>query len=454
MSYPAHLYPVPDPDDEQSPGEGLVPVPQPAPAPVPQLGPELEDADQGDDVDQAAEPDDAEDGEEFEEDEEPRRRALVIPDLSPYYDVRSLKELGPLVVAAGRGSGPPLGRAFDCGGHALLRVLTRAGHVVIVGALCLGRGWYMLLVLLVAWLSGQVGERGSVAARLGIAAAVGYVLATAPAQHPAVPYAMAAGFLLLVIAAGTGRIPEPGSKKKGKKAGEKGKKTDKETTPKGTGGKAKSGSAPGKAAAEGEGVEKEKPKNAPRGGFLGRFARRASGAEQAPAADLTKRPAEAVGDSAGEADADAAETASRIPAEPPLTALLRREIGTENGVHLVDLRPVMRAALPGLSSATDKELRHVLEEAGWDPSKKFRARGHAGRAGVHRNQLPPLPSPGDPQGPPVNHSPPSGDRPRPANSSEAESGGEEGGERPEGGCRIVPAPERGPAAWKVEHDGR
>ncbi|MEV6565905.1 hypothetical protein [Streptomyces kronopolitis] len=439
----AHLFAVPDPDDEQSPGERLAAVLQPDPAPELQTQP---DADRLDDTEKADDVDEPDIDEEVEDaGEEPRRRAFTLPDLSPYYDVRPLKELGPLAVEAGRHGGPPLRRALARAGHAL----ACAGLAALVGFLCLCHGLRLLLVLLIAWLSGQTGKRGSIPARFGIAAGAAYVLATAPAQHPAVPYAMAAAFLLLLIAAGTGRIPEPGSKKTGKKAGEKGKKDDGETGEKG-----KRGNVPEKAPAAGEGAEKEEPKDAARGGILGRLARLANSGEKNLAVDLTTSPVEAADGSPAEAGDQCSEAAQETPAEPPLTALLRREIGAENGVHLADLRPAMRAALPGLSSATNKELREVLEKAGWNPSKTFRARGRAGRAGVHRNQLPPLPSPGDPQEGAVNHSPHPGDRPRPANSSEAERGGERGGERLGKRLRIMKDPERGPAGWKVEHDGR
>lgn len=134
---------------------------------------------------------------------------------------------------------------------------------------------------------------------------------------------------------------------------------------------------------------------------------------ETPPADGTTQPAE-----------DPRDTLT----EPPLTALIRREIGDDNGVHLADLRPAMREYLPGLAQATDEQLRRVLVEAGFDPSRKFRARGSAGRAGVHRDQLPPLFSPTPSQGRPTPHSPPPEDHPSPAEISAPESTGEQSGE--------------------------
>ncbi|NGO67860.1 hypothetical protein [Streptomyces boncukensis] len=410
MSHAAHLYPVPDPDDEPSPGDKVAPV----------------DTEQAGDVGES----DADNDEVEDVDGEPRRRALTLPDLSPYYDVRPLAELGPLAAAVARRSGPPLRRGVACVGRALARV----GRVIAAGALCLCRGLCLLLVLFVSWLSGQVGRGGSIPARLAITTGALYVLATAPAQHPAVPYAMAAGFLLALIAAGTGRIPEPGSKKKGKKLGEKGKPT---------GENSKGDAAAEATPPEGEDAEKDGVEDATRARLFGRL-RGARKKREVP-------PGEACDGSPAPVD----ETTPEVPVEPPLTALIRREIGAENGVHLADLRPAMRLALPGLAEATDKELREVLEGAGWDPSKTFRARGHAGRAGVHRNQLPPLPSPDSPQEGAEDRSPASGERPRPANSSEAENSGERTGEWSnedrKRGFRMVRDPERGPSAWKVEH---
>ncbi|MFF4146961.1 GIY-YIG nuclease family protein [Streptomyces sp. NPDC001698] len=73
--------------------------------------------------------------------------------------------------------------------------------------------------------------------------------------------------------------------------------------------------------------------------------------------------------------------------ETPLTALIRELVGDDNGFHLQDLRPAMRKHLPGMANATDEELRQVVIDAGFNPSRKFRARGIAGRIGVHRDDI-------------------------------------------------------------------
>lgn len=151
--------------------------------------------------------------------------------------------------------------------------------------------------------------------------------------------------------------------------------------------------------------------------------------------------------------------------EPPLTALIRELIGSDNGVHLQVLRPAMRERFPALAGATDQQLRKVLLDADWDPSRTFRAGGVAGRAGVHRDQLPPLPSPGNggraetkrlsaPESAYDLHVSPPALRDPPG----AESGGDLRRKVPEGwtredverGYRWVNDAERGPSAWSID----
>jgi hypothetical protein len=249
----------------------------------------------------------------------------------------------------------------------------------------LGRGLRVLLALAGAWLSGRIG-RGSALARIGIALAVVYGAGRTAASHPAGPWIAAGGLLAAVLLAGLGRLPGLDSPKPAPK---------------------KTPAAPAEQ----------------RGGLVARFAGRR---KAAPAADL---PA--------------------APSEPPLTALIRELIGDDNGVHLATLRPAMRDRLPGLAGASDKHLSDLLRRAGYDPTRKFRAGGVPGCAGVHRSQLPPL-SPEMPPGHSPLHSPPL----RPANSPEAESSGEGTGEWSERGIRYVRDPELGPEAWRIEHDGR
>ncbi|MFI9026350.1 hypothetical protein [Streptomyces sp. NPDC053560] len=387
----AHLHAVPDPDEDGAPDE--VPVPAPV-APVPVV----------DDEDQV--PEDEYDQEEADGEELHPARALAMPNLRPYVDLRPLAELGPLAVEAGRRNGP-----------ALLRGL--------VEFLCvLGRGLAVLVALAVGWLSGSIGKSGSIAARFAGAGFTVYGVVRLSMKYPDyAPWAIGGPLFLAMMLAGEGRITAPGSTPR--KAGKQQKEGEEQ----------QEGEEPQEQPCE------EQPQKT-RGGLFGRFRK----AAKYPAVDLSKQPATA-------ADTAGGEVAPAVPDEPPLTNLLRKEIGEENGVHLVDLRPAMREHLPGLSSATDEELRQALIAGGFDPSRKFRARGVAGRAGVHRTQLPPLPSPGS--GPGAFSAPLSapGELPRPADSPEAESGGESGGEPNGRGYSIVRDPERGPSAWRIQHHG-
>ncbi|WP_434593359.1 hypothetical protein [Streptomyces sp. A5-4] len=423
----AHLHAVPDPepDEEPSPEEWPAPVPAVVAPPAP-AGDEPEDP-TADDV--------AEDDDEDLDDEEPGEQpGSWIPDLRPYYDVRPLAELGPLAVEAGRTAGPPLLRGLRRGSRWTLIGLGR-----LVVTLARMSAWYwsglrVLLALLLGWLSGSYGKRGSVGARLCGAGFAAYGTVSTAATFPIAPWVIGGALLASVVLAATGRITLPKSKPAKKE--EKGEKK-----------------ATGKAAEQKTGkptvgkveVEKEDAPALARGGLLTRFTRRAK------ASAVT--PEDGSPDASDEAGEEAPEEAEGTPEEDPLTALIREQIGTENGVHLQDLRPAMREALPGLSEATDEELRQALTGAGWDPSRKFRARGAAGRAGVHRNQLPPRLSPGSGPGPLSEPLSTAGDRPRPANSSEAESGGEWTEEDLERGWRYVQDHKRGPAAWIIQQYG-
>ncbi|MEU3220025.1 hypothetical protein [Streptomyces sp. NPDC006971] len=107
------------------------------------------------------------------------------------------------------------------------------------------------------------------------------------------------------------------------------------------------------------------------------------------AAAYAKEPSEPEGEGAAEG---AAEGEGETPAEPPVVALVRAEIGAEKGVHFTDLYPAMRASLPGAEKAPDEALRQLLRDHQIPTRKSVRARGRAGRSGVHRDDLPPLPS--------------------------------------------------------------
>ncbi|MCX5326330.1 hypothetical protein [Streptomyces sp. NBC_00120] len=382
---------------------------------------------------------DQEDAGEGQEHEDPVRvpRSFALPNLRPYYDVRPLKELGPLAVAVGRVGGPPL-----------LRGLTKAGHGAIIGVLCLLRGGRLLLGLFCAWLTGSIGKGGSFPARLGIAVAAGYVLATAPAQHPAAPYGMAAAFVMLLIAAGTGRIPEPGAKKQRSKAGEKGRKNEKTA-----GEKPKEGAAP-EATAKGEEVEKEKLEGVPRGRLLGRLRQFGKGREETPAAGLAKDSESSPDEPAGGIPEESPETLDQTPAEPSrgdLILALHHHVGESSGVLLTTLR--IYCSLPNT-----RAVRRVLGEAGIRVREGVRAVPGSG-PGVHREDFPPLPPrQALPQGSGVvAGESANANANNAANSPEEEIGAPGNDWTPEDierGYRFVKDAERGPSAWKVEHHER
>ncbi|MET9321947.1 hypothetical protein ABZX75_17395 [Streptomyces sp. NPDC003038] len=423
----AHLHAVPDDPDKETPDSGERPTllavvtPQRSPADDVLEDPPADDTDEDEDLfdegDEDLVHDEEDDGEAAGE------GRSWIPNLRPYYDVRPLAELAPLAVEAGRTGGPPL-----------LRLLGR--FLRLLGRMLL---WYwggltVLLALLAGWLSGRFGKGGSVRARLGIVGFLLYCIAKLSSQYPAAPWLFGGAALVVLVLACTGKITVP--QPKAAKRYEKAKAPAKADAP------AKDTPA-GDADTGGEVTKEDAPAEPKRGllaGLAGRF-------KSTPAEPSEEAPEE----TPEEADEDAEEEAPETPAEDPLTALIRKEIGAENGVHLQDLRPAMRRAFPALYTATDADLREILVEAGWDPSRTFRARGAAGRAGVHRDQLPPLPFP---KGATVPLSKPlsgGGERPRPANLSEVESGGEWTEEERREGRRFVPDPERGPTAWKIEY---
>ncbi|WP_432001582.1 hypothetical protein [Streptomyces sioyaensis] len=416
-------------------------MPVPVAVPVAPLPTEPE-PDVDDDAGEVDEDEDQGDFDEDQEDEEvaPRLRSFTLPDLRPYYDVRPLKALGPLAVDAGRVGGPPL-----------LRGVTRAGHGAIIGVLCLLRGGRLLLVLIYAWLTGSTGKGGGIPARLGIAAGLGYVLATAPAQHPAAPYGMAAAFLLLLVAAGTGQIPEPGAKKKGKKAGEKTGEKDQKNEKAGE--KPKQGDAPEEAPAKEEKAEKEKPKDAPRGGLLGRLQRLGKDREEPSTVDLAKGPASSPDEPAGDVPEEAPETPDQPPAGPSqedVVRALHRLVGEGRGVLLTTLRD-------HLSLPDTRAVRRVLGEGRITVRDGVRAETGNG-PGVHRHDFPPLPPRQDP---PQGSGVVAGEGAN-ANANNAANAPEEGmgaqgndwtPEEIAKGYRYVQDAERGPSAWKIEHHG-
>ncbi|MFC8723712.1 hypothetical protein [Streptomyces bacillaris] len=399
------------------------------------------------------------DGQDDQDDQgagdQPRLRALTLPDLRPYCDVRPLAELGPLAVQAGKGTVPLIVQAGKKTGPPLLRFLAREARNV--GGMI---AWYVAGIVVLArilfgWLSGSIGGRFSVGARFGLAAATVYALAKTSVQFPIAPWGILGAALLLLVLASTGTIKVPESKSAKKGAKGRAEKASKRNVP------TDSGDSPAPA------EEKVAPMAAPGRGLWGRLAT----LRKTPAPALEGTPqegpdeasgeaaAEAPGEAPEEADATSHEGPAEAPKEDPLTALIRAEIGGENGVHLRDLRPAMRTAFPHLSEASDKQLKEVLVQAGWDPSRKFRARGAVGLAGVRRDQLPLTPSPGTPSeaptGPlsaPLHPSRPAKSSPTLRSSSLPEGWTEEDWAR---GWRWVEDPERGPAAWTIQHhEGR
>ncbi|PSK43950.1 hypothetical protein B0E38_07755 [Streptomyces sp. 111WW2] len=395
MTTALHL--VPDPADEPTPPPEATGEQPPTAGPVvdlDELGDSTPPAD-ADELDETGEDPDVDD-EDDEDDEPAPARALALPDLRPYVSLDWIPQVVNAGVEGARRSRKRARRerAERREQRAPREPITRR---LLTVAIDVAAGTLGMLRHAAAWLGGEGGPSSvKVQGRIGLALLAGYFCCRAVDTWPT--YAV-----LALIAAWLGGALGTAHR------------------------------------ARGEGEEKTPPKG------RGKSVEKKPGP---PPADTPDEPA----------DDTPTEGPEQAPEEDPLTALIRAEIGGDNGVHLSDLRPAMRAALPHLSGASDERLREVLTEAGWDPSKKFRARGRAGRQGVHRNQLPPLPSPEGAPG----HSPRAalqgGDRPRPANSSEAESGGERPGEGRRGAGErdydVVPDPEWGPTAWRIVHHGK
>lgn len=455
----AHLHAVPDPEPDEVPAPGEWPGPIVlAPRPpaedetvidVHQL--EKAPADEGeedpdDGQDEAAEDAEPEDDDEGEEDDE--RRGLLA-ELQPYYDVRPLAELGPLAVEVGKTAGPPL-----------LRDIARGLRNLVQMTAWYGRGIRVLLVLLAGWLSGKYGKRGSLGARFAGGAFLVYaaVKLSQKYQHAWLFIVLALIVTAALAASGHIELPVSTPAKKGddkKKTAENGAKK---------GGTTKKATAPEEKEEDPEEIPEVSKKAAPeppRKTLLARFlGRRVTPAEEPPtdSEEADEEGPDEDPEDGGETPEDKAE---RTPQEDPLTTLLRASIGDENGVHLSTLRPLMRKHLPGLSQATDKELRKHLVSAGYDPSRTFRAGGVAGRAGVHRDELPPLPSPGRDSEALSGPLSGGGERPGPAEISASGERRRVAGEPSERwsaeeeaqGYRWVQDASK-PCAWKIEHYGK
>ncbi|KUN32492.1 hypothetical protein AQJ11_02910 [Streptomyces corchorusii] len=352
-------------------------------------------------------PADPEPVDDFDPDDEPepgerpaRLRALAMPDLRPYADPKAVAGVARQGIAASRKPAASVARRTAAGIAAVARWFW-AGTRTLVG-------------VLYGWLNGSYGEKWSIPARLG-----GVVLVLLVAVHTVQQFGtlalmgMAWAWVQAAVMTGRGLF----DRFLGKAKPEQPKASEE---------------APGKG-------EDTAPASRRKG--LARLLRRTP--SKPPAEPVDQAPAEP-------------------STEPPLTALIRELIGDDNGVHLSVLRPAMRERLPGLAEADDKQLRKVLVAAGFDPSQTFRARGVAGRSGVHRSQLPPLPSPGSRQEDSPGHSPlpESGLDLRKSSVVESAESGPESDRRgrrkpPEGwteeefakGERWVNDPSRGPNAW-------
>ncbi|MEV8546938.1 hypothetical protein [Streptomyces sp. NPDC051572] len=352
---------------------------------------------------------------------QPKRLPIVvIPDLRPYADPKAVVDLARRGAKASRA---PVRNAARRVGAILARTVRRALAEL---ALTTGKvlpGSVLLVGLLVGWLNGTYGKKGSIPARFGGAivalAALAHTIAPSPTQGALVlVWAWCMAAIMAGISAERGAFDALLKKARGKQ--QKAPADDIEKVP------------------------------APRRTGLAAWLRR----KPAPVPDNT--PAAAP-------DEESAPDPVEDVQEHPLTALIRELIGTDNGVHLQVLRPAMRERFPALSGATDQQLRKVLLDADWNPSRTFRAGGIPGRAGIHRDQLPPLPSPGDGgkalSGP---HSSPksAGQKGRRrAAESKAKRAGDKSQAIPEEwtredverGYRWVNDVERGPSAWTIDH---
>ncbi|MEU1180591.1 hypothetical protein ABZ464_23615 [Streptomyces sp. NPDC005820] len=347
---------------------------------------------------QAHEPGEPEPGVDELGDDEPREEPERIPAFV-IPDLRPYADPKAVVDLARRSARAGRKPAVSLG-RRLLTGLAKFGLMILAGSRILGR-------LFAGWLTGAYGKGGSVLARFGGVAVLLYLLARTVGMWPAQTVIAVIWLWCLASISATRGAFDQLLKKAAKSKGAK-----------------KGGQKPKKGAKKKAQVKLSK--------------------------DPAAVPAEGLDEDAGEA-----------VTEPPLMALVRELIGADNGVHLSTLRPSMRERLPGLAEATDQELREVLVAAGWDPSRTFRAGGVAGRAGIHRDQLPPFPFPGD------------GPGSRSPETSGAESGPdllkspgpESSGEAPESvrrapdgwteedlarGYRWVNDPDRGPAAWVIE----
>ncbi|TGB07385.1 hypothetical protein [Streptomyces sp. MZ04] len=401
MTAPAHPHPVPGSGlapGKNPQGGGAATTRPPAAGPIDDVLPQEQEAET---ISGPAEPG---------EDEAPRR-ALAMPDLRPYVvvDRATATKLGSLAAEATRTGSRCIVRRLAGVSRSLWAAL-RAGTRVL---LAVGRAWF----------TGDIAPRVSAVMRLfGAPGLVIYAAAHTTAVHPFAPLALLPVWPVAAVIA------------------ERWATTQVLRTRPAQGAKTAARSARGAA-----------------GSLTDRLAVALKPPARVPEADSAGSTSTEPGVCETSTAQGARETAKEVvpppaqaPAEDPLTALLRELIGTDNGIHLQDLRPAMRERLPGLKDASDEQLRERLLQAGYDPARKFRARGKAGRAGVHRDELPPLPSLTEPPDPVSGALSADGDSRRPVDSPPRSPLLSGGGDQEKSKVRIVPDPERGPSAWRVE----
>ncbi|MEW2068410.1 hypothetical protein [Streptomyces sp. NPDC007346] len=451
---PAHLHVVPDPAPEppfhEAPGPGGQWTPLPPAtweATAPHLAPELLD-------DETAE----EAGEPDQEEASAPRGYITVPDLRPYIDPRPLAALGPLAAEAARNVSPPLARALRWSLRALAGLLHDVGRMLA----WYGRGIGVLLVLLTGWMCGKFGERGSLGARAGMVATVVYAAVKLTGEHPITPWAIGAVALLATVMAATGHIEIPEGKpaKKGAtKGATKGDGKKKGAAEKDAKAPAKGKTAPAESALEEtQGAAKEKPANSPAPSWKDRLRGRRAASAAPPTEASEDTPADPSEEPPGEADEAAAETPAPEVQEVPVEASpepSREEL--IRGLHHLYRggSGVLHTALAQHLSLPDtRALKRALDGAGIPYREGVRTPAGNG-PGTHHEDIPPLPSP---QSPPQGGSVVAGQSANANANNTANAPGEElsaqgtewtPAERKQG-FRIVPNPQAGPSASKVE----
>lgn len=157
MSTVPHLYPVPDPepDEELTPAATTAAgVPRVAPVPDVDEPEELDDAELGEEDEEEL------DDEELGEEDTAPRRALTLPDLRPYADLRAAAKLAPVAYRASRRPRAAILRGLRRVLADLRDSFRRMLRAARIGTGVLGRS-------LVGWLTGTIKPGGSFIARAG-----------------------------------------------------------------------------------------------------------------------------------------------------------------------------------------------------------------------------------------------------------------------------------------------